>query len=72
MTAKEYLNQARHLDALINCRLRLTTGGIYRAASQAAILNSTIIQTSRQKLLLSDALRKSTPSRGMWRKRWRI
>jgi RNA polymerase sigma factor (sigma-70 family) len=22
MTAKEYLNQARHLDALINCRLR--------------------------------------------------
>ena len=23
MTAKEYLNQARHLDALINCRLRV-------------------------------------------------
>ena len=22
MTAKEYLYQARHLDALINCRLR--------------------------------------------------
>lgn len=22
MTAKEYLNQARHLEALINCRLR--------------------------------------------------
>jgi len=22
MTAKEYLNQARHMDALINCRLR--------------------------------------------------
>ncbi len=22
MTAKEYLNQARHLDALIHCRLR--------------------------------------------------
>lgn len=25
MTAKEYLNQARHLDALINCRLPLTS-----------------------------------------------
>ena len=57
MTAKEYLNQARHLD---------------RAASQAVISNRTTIQINRQKPLLYDALRKSTPSRGMWRKRWRI
>ena len=70
MTAKEYLNQARHLTHLSTAAcVRLTTGGIYRAASQAVILNRTTIQTSRQKSLLSDALRKSTPFRGMWQKK---
>ena len=45
--------------------VRLTTGGSYQAASLAAILTRTTIQTSRQKPLLSDALRKLMHSREM-------
>lgn len=62
MTAKEYLNQARHLDALINCRLREID---YWRDLSSSVSGSNFEPhynpTSRQKPLLSGALRKSTP-----------
>ena len=73
MTAKEYLNQARHLDALINCRLREID--YWRDLSSSVSGSNFEPHYNPNKPTeapLSDALRKSTPSRGMWRKRWRI
>lgn len=66
MTAKEYLNQARHLDALINCRLREID---YWRDLSSSVSGSNFEphynQTSRQKPRLSDALIKSMPFRRM-------
>ena len=65
MTAKEYLNQARHLDALINCRLREIDYWRDLSSSVSGSNFEPHYIPSRQKPLLSDALRKLMHSREM-------
>ena len=66
MTAKEYLNQARHLDALINCRLREID---YWRDFTSSVSGSNFEQhynpNKPTEAPFVDALRKSMPSRGM-------
>ena len=70
MTAKEYLNQARHLDALINCRLREID---YWRELSSSVSGSNFEPhynpNKPRRLPLFDVLRKSTPFRGMWREK---
>ena len=72
MTAKEYLNQARHLDALINCRLREIDYWRDLSSSVSGTRFDGMPHSPNRPTEAPFVRRKSTPSREMWRKRWRI